>query len=182
MKRIFDQYPMLILMGLLLAAAALGAYQYYPVHVQRKALRQILSKQNDKLDEIRTYSEKLPMLHRQVLELEPRAEEFSRLFPEEQGFSQLWQQIAEIMNGNHLSDQLVRPGQINCSEGFCSIPLEIQCSGTFENIFEFFRSLERFDRLIRLEEVHLSNASDLSGTLTLQAKAKIFYQAKDVQK
>ena len=177
MKELIDKHPTLILMVLLLTAVGLGAYQYYPVHLQKKALRETLRKQENKLDEIRSYSEKLPMLHREVKSLEPRSEEFSRRFPLDQRFSQLWQQIAEIMERNHLSDQLVRPGVVSCGRDFCSIPLEIQCSGTFEDFFEFFRSLEQFDRLIRMEDVHIRNDANVSGQLTLHANARVFYQS-----
>lgn len=180
-KELIDKHPLMILLTILFAAVALGAYQYYPVHLQRQALRQILQKQEVKLGEIQGYSEKLPILHRQVKELEPQAGQFDRLFPGRQGFSRLWQQIAEIMNSNHLSDQLVRPGEVTCSDNFCSIPLEIQCSGTIEDFFQFFRALEHFDRLIRMDEIHIRNDADLSGRLTLHAKARVFYQSEESQ-
>ena len=167
---------------MLLAAAGLGAYQYYPVHLQQKALHQTLARQADKLDEIKGYSEKLPTLHRQVKTLDMQAEEFARLFPVDQGFSRLWHQIAEIMDNNHLSDQLVRPGEVTCEDDFCSIPLEIRCSGTFENIFEFFRELEQFERLIRMDQVQIKNDEEISGRLILQAQARVFYQRSETQK
>ena len=182
MKNIIDKHPLMILLVILFAAVALGASQYYPVHLQRQALRQILHKQEVKLDEIRGYAEKLPMLHREVKELEPQADDFARLFPGKQGFSELWQQIAVIMNSNHLSDQLVRPGEVTCSDNFCSIPLEIQCSGSFEDFFQFFRALENFDRLIRMEEIHIRNDNEISGRLTLHAKARVFYQPEESKK
>lgn len=173
---------MLILLTLLLAAAGLGAYQYYPVHLQRRALRQTLDKQADKLDVIKGYSERLPNLHRQVKMLSEQSQEFERLFPEEQGFSKLWHRIAEIMDSNHLSDQLVRPGDVTCDEDFCSIPLEIRCCGTFEDVFSFFRAMEEFERLIRMDEVQIRNDDKLSGRLTLQAKARVFYQPSEKKK
>jgi len=182
MKKIMDKHPMLILLMLVFAAAALGAYQYYPIHLQRQSLKQTLSRQEMKMDEIQDYSERLPMLYQQVKGLEPKADEFSRRFPEDKGFSGLWQQIAEIMDRNHLSDQLVRPGQVVCSEEVCSIPLEIECSGTFADFFEFFRALEQYDRLIRMDEVHLRNDSELSGQLRLHARARVFYRPGETQK
>lgn len=182
MKKILDQHPLLILMGLLLASVALGVHQYYPVYLQRKALKQILQKHSAKLDEIQAYSERLPILHQQVRELEPRAAEFARRFPEQREFSRLWRQIAEMMNRHHLSDQLVRPGTVFCNDSICYIPLEIQCRGTFEELFQFFRSLEQYDRLIRFEEVHLSNDETFTGQLTLKAQACVFYQSEEPQK
>jgi Tfp pilus assembly protein PilO len=175
-KKLIDHHPMLILVTMLTAAAALGAYQYYPVHLQRKALRQTLARQADKLEEIKGYSERLPSLHRQVKTLEGQADEYARLFPADQGFSRLWHQIAEIMDNNHLADQLVRPGEVVCEQDLCSIPLEIRCTGTFENVFGFFRAMERFERLIRMDQVQLKNDEAVSGRLMMQAQARVFYQ------
>jgi Tfp pilus assembly protein PilO len=181
-KKLIDHHPLLILLTMLVAAAGLGAYQYYPVHLQRKALRQTLAKQADKLDEIKGYSERLPTLHRQVKTLDGQAEEFARLFPADEGFSRLWHQIAEIMDNNHLADQLVRPGEVACEEDFCSIPLEIRCTGTFENMFEFFRAMEQFERLIRMDQVQLKNDETVTGRLILQAQARVFYQRSETPK
>jgi len=175
-KKLIDHHPLFLLLILLVGAAGLGAYQYYPVHLQRKALYQTLSRQGDKMEEIKNCSEKLPTLHRQVKSLEEQDKEFGRLFPADQGLSRLWHQIAEIMDNNHLGDQLVRPGEVSCEEDFCSIPLEIRCTGSFENIFEFFRAMERFERLIRMDQVQLKNDESVSGRLILQAQARVFYQ------
>ena len=86
------------------------------------------------------------------------------------------------MDSNHLSDQLVRPGDVSCDPEFCSIPLEIRCSGTFEDVFEFFRAMEQFERLIRMDEVQIRNNAEISGRLTLLAKARVFYQPSETQK
>ena len=179
MKKFVDHYPMLILGLLLLGAVGIGAYQYYPVHRQRQAFRSLLAEEELRLEEIQQCSEQLPGLLRQVLMLESETSEFPRLFPNEQGFSRLWEQITEVMARAQLADQSVRPGEVVCENGLCSVPLEIRCTGSFEQIFELFQSLERFERLIRIEEVTLKNDDSLSGRLTLHARARAFYRSAE---
>lgn len=177
MKKLIDQYPLAVLGLLLTAAAALGAYQYYPVYQQRKAFQALLAEEQSRMDEVKECSERLPMLHRQVKALKPAAEQFQRYFPDEQGYSRLWQQMTEMLARAELSDQLVRPGEVSCEDGLCSIPLEIRCTGSFEKIFDLLQAFERFERLIRFEEIVLRNDEKMTGNLLLQAKARAFYQS-----
>ena len=74
------------------------------------------------MEEIKNCSEKLPTLHRQVRSMEEQDKEFGRLFPADQGLSRLWHQIAEIMDNNHLGDQLVRPGRFPARRIFAQSP------------------------------------------------------------
>lgn len=177
MKKIVDHYPWVIFGLLLVAALALGAYQYYPVHQQRKAFQSLLAEEELRLEEVRECSEHLPILLQQVRNLQPASKEFERLFPDEQGYSRLWQQMTETLARAQLSDQSIRPGETVCEDGLCSIPLEIRCTGSFEKIFDLLRSFEQLDRLIRLEEISMRNDENASGRLTLQARARAFYQA-----
>lgn len=168
---------LLMLIAMIAATVALGGWQYYPIHRQKGEIRRTLEAQTMTMDQIREKCGRLPFLYREVLELEPRALEYDRRLPSDRQFALLWQQIAEIMNRNRLSDQLVRPGEQVCEEEICMIPLSIECTGTFEQIFGFFRDLETFDRLIRMEEIQLKNDKDLSGRLNLSARAQVFYQS-----
>ena len=57
-------------------------------------------------------------------------------------------------------------------------PLTIECTGTAEQIFTFFRMLENFDRLVCFEEVQMENDKDFGAMLKLNAKANVYYQPK----
>lgn len=171
-----QQKQVLVLVFLIAAAVALGAYQYLPIHRQNQELKKTLDAQTLTMDQIREKCSRLPVLHRQVLEQQPKALEYDRRLPSDKQFAHLWQQVAEIMNRSRLTDQLVRPGAQVCEGSICMIPLQIECKGTFEQIFTFLQDLERFDRLIRMESIQLQNDKALSGTLTLHATAQVYYQ------
>lgn len=167
----------IILSVLIVATVALGGWQYYPIHRQKEQIRKTLEAQTVTMDQIREKCGQLPLLHRQALELSPRALEYDLRLPADKQFALLWQQIAEIMNRHRLMDQLVRPGEQVCEGEICMIPLSIECAGTFEQVFGFFQDLETFDRLIRMEEIQLKNDKDLSGRLSLTARAQVFYRS-----
>lgn len=180
--KFFEEKPMLLMVLLIVIGTGLGIFQYYPVHVQKRALKKTLSKQTTTMDEIKSHCVQLPILHRQVLDLQVKASEYNQCFPPNQQFAQLWQQIAQIMDKNQLQDQLVRPGEVVCDDQLCAIPLDIECSGTFEQLFQFFRCMEDFERLIRMEDISIRNSTDLSGIVTLNAKARVYYQPADMNK
>jgi Tfp pilus assembly protein PilO len=66
----------------------------------------------------------------------------------------------------------VKGEKLNC------IPVNIQCKGKLDRIFEFYRRLQGLDRLVRIEQVKLTNDSDYDGQVTMEARAVIYYSAK----
>ena len=105
------------------------------------------------------------------------AGDFDRKIPKNRNFADLWDQIAKVMNRHNLQEQLVQPGtEIKGDELNC-IPISIQCTGSHSQIFEFFKSLQKFDRLIRVESVTLTNDSDFTGRVKMDADANVYYQA-----
>jgi len=85
------------------------------------------------------------------------------------------------MNENNLREQLIQPGEEVKAEGLNCIPVSMKCKGSLKQIFKFFRSLQRLDRLIRIEEVKLVNDNGFSGEVSMQTKVIIFYRAKAEQ-
>ena len=168
---------MTILVLMVAVAVALGAVQYVPIHRQEEELSRTLKAQSLTMDQIREKCGLLPTLHRQVLDLESCAAEYDRRLPPKKQFAQLWQEIAEIMDRNQLTDQLVRPGSEVCEDGLCMIPLQIECRGTLKQMFQFLQELEQFKRLVRIENIQLENDRELSGRLSFHAQAEVYYQA-----
>jgi hypothetical protein len=89
--------------------------------------------------------------------------------------------LPELANQCRLTDQLVQPGQPIETEQLGTIPLTLACSGTTQDIYAFFRTIEQWDRLIRFEQVELSNDNTFGGCVKLIAKARLYYQAEQKQ-
>ena len=47
-----------------------------------------------------------------------------------------------------------------------------------KQVFEFYKSLQGLDRLVRLEPVKLAHDSDFSGEVSSQTKAVIYYRTQ----
>jgi len=56
------------------------------------------------------------------------------------------------------------------------IPVIMQCKGSLRQMFDFFRTLQALDRLVRIEHLELSNAGDFSGEVSMRADVVIYYR------
>jgi len=45
-----------------------------------------------------------------------------------------------------------------------------------QDLYAFFQAIEQWDRLIRFEQIELTNDSAFGGTVKLNAKAHLYYQ------
>lgn len=153
--------------------------RYVPIVRHKLEIMKMIDAQESAREQIRANSMLVPDLKYQKKSLAEELAPFSTKIPEGRNFAQLWQQIADAMNESRLSDQLIRPGQELKSEQICSIPMTIECSGSLDQIYSFFNSLEQFDRLVRIEEMTLENDNEYSGALKLFAKANVYYQSNE---
>jgi len=178
MKNI-DKQQMLILIagaGLLIA---FGVFRYVPIVRQKLMLKDQMTRQSLTMEQIQEYSRRLPELKQQQRRLTEQLQDNAGKIPEGKQFARLWQQIAEVMNTCNLRDQLVQPGNEKTSDELGCVPLTIQCTGSAEQMFQFFRMLEDFERLVCFDQVQLENDSEFSGNLKLNAKAKVYYRPEN---
>ena len=59
--------------------------------------------------------------------------------------------------------------------------MTIRCQGKLEQIFEFSKSLQALDRLIRIEQIELKNDNNYSGHVDMTTKAVIYYSVNKQQ-
>jgi Tfp pilus assembly protein PilO len=82
------------------------------------------------------------------------------------------------MNEHDLKEQVITPGAEVEAERFRCIPVSMQCKGKLSQIFKFYHQLQALDRLVRIEQVRLSNDSGYDGQVSMETKAVIYYRAK----
>lgn len=172
-----DKQQAIILLTAAAIVAGFGLLRYWPVFRQKQALAAQMQQQHEQMEEIRAHSSLLPELRYQRRLLEEDLGEFVRKIPQSQDFAGLWQQIADAINTSKLRDQRVVPGAEIKTGRFCCIPLTIECRGSLEQIFSFFRAIEGMDRLIRVEDVSLENGPEFEADLTMKAKVSVYYQS-----
>ena len=154
-----------------------GILRFYPFAGRMANIRRTRCQQNAAMAQVRQYTMGIPALRRQADDLRVKLADYDLRIPPDRRFADLWHQVAEAMNRHNLQEQVVQPGGETTGQIVGCIPIKIQCSGTFEQIFEFLKSLADFERLIRIEELQLQNDAEYSGRIKLNAAAKVYYQA-----
>ena len=157
--------------------AGFATFLYFPLARQTKAVEQADAAQSAAADRVDARKRQLPILREKAEALGRDLANYDKRIPQSREFAVLWRQIADVMNKHNLKDQLVQPaGETQGSQLNC-IPINIRCSGRLEQIFEFLKSLEKFERVIRIEQLRLENDRDLGGWLRMNAEAKVYYRS-----
>lgn len=172
----FDKQQTVLLAAVALLAAGFGVFRYMPLLRQRQALDETIEQNRQTLEQIQTQGARLEELTAQRERLETQTAAFNAQIPAGRSFAELWRQIADLMDQCNLTDQLVQPAQPMESGQVGTIPITLACSGTMQDIYAFFQAIEQWDRLIRFEQVELTNDTTFSGSVKLNGKAHLYYQ------
>ncbi len=170
-----QQIIIIVLAGSIITG--LATFLYYPFAKQTKVVEQADAAQSSAAAKADTRKRQLPILREKAEALQRNLGNYDEKLPRSREFALLWRQIADVMNKHNLKDQLVQPGseiqgpQLNC------IPISIRCSGRGEQIFEFLKSIEKLERVIRIEHFRLENDRDFTGWLRMDAEANVYYRS-----
>lgn len=123
--------------------------------------------------------EVLPQLNKQIEEMKQQIGDFDAKIPLGRSHGVFLQELAEVMQQRGLTEFVTQPGAEIETSQLCGIPVDIRCRGKLVQIFEFFKALESFERVVRVEEVTLNNDTKLEGIVTLNARVKIFYRTQN---
>ena len=153
-------------------------FRYLPLRRTMKALRQTKASQTLTIAKGTADNKQLSLLKEQLLKLQHELENYEANIPGQRDLGAFLHRIADLMNEHNLSEQVnetlkeVKGEKLNC------IPVNMQCKGKLDRIFEFYRRLQGLDRLVRIEQVKLTNDSDYDGQVSMEARAVIYYRAK----
>ena len=173
--RFIDRQQLIIFIVAVMLFVGFGLFRYYPLIKQKSSIENLNDRQMVAVARAKTYGLQLPLLRRHIAAVRDKTKNYDAKIPESRQFAELWQQFASVMNKHNLEDQLVQPAtEIKGSEVNC-IPLNIECSGSLRQIFELFRSMQEFERLIRIESVKLINDKEFKGRLKMKAQASVYY-------
>jgi Tfp pilus assembly protein PilO len=125
---------------------------------------------------IREQIKKLPGIGVEMKELRNQVGNYHKKIPYERDFASLWDQIAEVMNSIGLKDQLIQPEKEVLGDKINSIEVTIKCGGSSAQLFDFFQRLSKFERVVRIEQLKMTNSNKEPGYVTMNAQAKIYYK------
>lgn len=153
-------------------------FWYLPLHKEMKVIRQAKAAQSLVIAKGAADSKQLPLMKEQLLELQARLGNYEANIPEQNTFGGFLGKITDLMNENNLQEQEITPGEEVKADQFNCIPVSMSCKGKLVQIFKLYRQLQTLDRLIRIEQVKLSNDTGYNGQVSMKTKAFIYYRAK----
>ena len=174
-----EKQQIIILSVIVVMLTGFMFFQYLPM----KSKADVLELKRDALaidnQAISLRVQQLPILYEQLENMHKSVENYGFQIPQGRSHGLFLQQIADVMSRLGLTEQRITPGLEYDTEQLTCIPIDIQCRGKFEQVFAFFKALEKFDRLIQLEQVNFDNTSDYEGLLLMRAKANIYYRQEE---
>jgi Tfp pilus assembly protein PilO len=106
-----------------------------------------------------------------------KLENYEVNIPENSDIGGFLHTIADLMNEHSLEEQVIEPQKKIEAENLRCIPVKMQCRGRLAQVFEFYRQLQELQRLVRIEQVRLSNDKDFTGLVSMEAVAVIYYKS-----
>jgi Tfp pilus assembly protein PilO len=153
-------------------------FGYLPLCKRIEAVNQAKAAQTLAIAQGAADSKRLPLLEEQLLKLQNKLGNYKANIPEQNTFGGFLGSVTDLMNENNLKEQEITPSEKVKADQFNCIPVGIRCKGELTQIFKLYRQLQTLDRLIRIEQVKLSNDGGYKGQVSMETKAIIYYRAK----
>ena len=153
-------------------------FVYLPLEKKMKAVKSETAMTRVVIEEANSRKKQLPVLEKQFQQMQSVTKEYELNMPEKREIGSFLHQIANLMTEHNLSEQVIVPGREINANGLNCIPINMKCKGRLVRIFEFYKQLQRLDRLVRIEQSRLLNDNDFSGQVSMETKAVIYYRAE----
>jgi len=150
--------------------------RFLPLRSRLKSVRAQQVSQTVALTRASSVVSRIESSKRQLKQLKEKVGDFELRIPPRRELGTFIGEIANLMNRHNLREHQVEPGDEIDAEDLKCIPLAVSCRGNLKQIFEFFRSLQKIERLVRIERVELVNDRDFKGDVSMRARAIICYE------
>jgi len=163
------------------AAAMVGGFvllRYLPLRKRIEIVEQAKVERMLAVTKGQAQSKQLPVLEEQLLKLQHSIGNYQARIPQQRELGVFLRKIADLMNEHNLKEQVIAPAEEVEAEELNCIPVNIQCKGKLAQVFEFCRQLQALDRLVRVEQVKLTNDTDFGGEVTMETRTVVYYGAK----
>jgi Tfp pilus assembly protein PilO len=153
-------------------------FRYLPLRVKMRAIEHSRQEHQALISRASIESQKFLEYEQELEQLKWKMEDYDIRIPANRDIGGFLQKITSLMDEHHLVEQYVQPGKEIQVDGLKCIPVSMKCKGRLEQIFGFFRSLQKLDRAIRIERVELLNDVEFNGDVKMQTDASIYYEAQ----
>lgn len=151
-------------------------YGYLPSHRQLELLQRAKGQHTQRIEAAASQEAMLPTLEERLAEAKATVKRYEGSIPSESALGLFMRQIGQIMAAHDLANQEVIPSQATEAGELQCIPVHMKCTGTLGGLFGFFQDLQGLGRLVRIEKTSFRNDAQLTGQITMQTEAVIFYR------
>lgn len=119
----------------------------------REKLKSEIDAQNNDINQLKKYSEKLPTLISENERLQKRLSELQMQLPEEKDVSGLLRHVSMLGIQSGLDIDLWKPKArtVHQTKQIYEIPVEVQMRGSYHNFGNFFGNLTKLGRVVNLD-------------------------------
>ena len=154
----------------LVIAVAVTFMVILPKNKEIKALDSKIQVQENEIAKSQAKAEKLTELISENQRLRKRLNELKEQLPEEKEVSDLLKQVSDLGIASGLRILLWKPEQRkpHPSGIVYEIPVRVELSGSYHNLGHFFSSLTRFNRIVNISDIKLSDPKPLKDSAVLK--------------
>jgi Tfp pilus assembly protein PilO len=174
-----QQILIFVTAGVMVAGFVL--FRYLPLRKKMKAVEKTQAAQALVFTKDMAKNEQLPSLIEEFEKLQSKVSNYERQIPADRELGAFLHKIADLMNSHNLKGQFIEPGEEVEGEELNYIPVNMKCRGRLKQIFEFYKSLQSLERLVRIEEVKLLNENNFSGEVNMQTQAVVYYRPQSIE-
>jgi len=174
-----NKNQMAVYVILIVMVTGIVVFRFRPLYAQRSRLEKKYAEQKRTIQNAVEQSEKLSDLSSLLKEMKEQSEDYDAQIPDAPKLGEFLHMIAELMNELELKEQMVQPAKESSAGELNSIPIKMQCSGTLEQFFEFYKGLENLDRFVRIKGVEIVNEGSLDGQVRMVTDGIIYYRHGD---
>jgi len=179
-----------LIIGLLLAAAIVGATQYYfvnPIEEQIVQAESQIAELDKKIQQGRAAEAKLPQFREEVKRLELELEKLRRILPSTRNTEEIIKKIKALVDtGDFALRRLTFPHLADAKAGdpYAEWPISVAVDGRYHNLAILFNRLSNFSRIINVEQINigaLGNQTDKTISADFVAKTFVYVEPKEAE-
>ncbi|MFA5553302.1 MAG: type 4a pilus biogenesis protein PilO [Phycisphaerae bacterium] len=148
-----------------------------PLRGMAKELKLEQQQQQSLITEANVYAGQLGHFQDKLKFLQEQLDNYERKIPPQADIGQFLGQIASLMDAHSLTERSIEPQQEIRGQKFNCIAVTMKCRGRLEQIRQFYESVQKLDRSVRIEKFKLVNDRDLGGLLMMETEAIIYYRS-----
>jgi len=175
--RNIDKQQIIIIVVAVISLGGFGVLRYLPLASKTRSIKTAREQFQTGDEQVKIQARQLPVLNARIEQVKQQVGDYDNKIPFGRRFASLYDEIAAVMKKHNLSEQLIQPGSETVGQEISSIPISIKCSGRLKDVFEFFRSIESFERVIRIEKLEMKSELD-QDIVAVKAGAIVYYRQK----